>query len=177
MFTELRRRYPQACLISELLTFNQGKYVVRVSVQNDGVTMVTGMAAAETIEQAEDQARARVMGILGELPIPTPHTNNSVITPPIANHGRTIDAVSPIKMIDPVETIAKEEPPPPESPETTDITDIKEVMAKTEIELRRLGWSVQQGRNFLLERYNKRARTLLTDQELLDFLAYLEAQP
>ncbi len=172
MFTELRRRYPQACLISELLTFNQGKYVVRVSVQNDGVTMVTGMAAAETIEQAEDQARARVMGILGELPMPTLHNNNSVIAPPIANHGRTIDAVSPLN---PVETITKEEPPP-ESPEMTDI-DIKEVMAKTEIELRRLGWSVQQGRNFLLERYNKRARTLLTDQELLDFLAYLESQP
>lgn len=57
------------------------------------------------------------------------------------------------------------------------IPDIKDVMAKTEIEIRRLGWTTQQGRNFLLQRYGKRARTLLSDEELLDFLSYLEEQP
>ena len=57
------------------------------------------------------------------------------------------------------------------------IPDIKDVMAKTEIEIRRLGWTTQQGRNFLLQRYGKRARTLLSDEELLDFLSYLEDQP
>jgi hypothetical protein len=56
------------------------------------------------------------------------------------------------------------------------IPDIKDVMAKTEIEIRRLGWTTQQGRNFLLQRYGKRARTLLSDEELLDFLSYLEDQ-
>lgn len=56
------------------------------------------------------------------------------------------------------------------------IPDIKDVMARTEIEIRRLGWTTQQGRNFLLQRYGKRARTLLSDEELLDFLSYLEDQ-
>lgn len=60
------------------------------------------------------------------------------------------------------------------TPET--MPDIKDVMAKTEIEIRRLGWTTQQGRNFLLQRYGKRARTLLSDEELFDFLEYLESQ-
>lgn len=56
--------YPTGSLISELLTIYQGKFVVRVLVQIDGVTRATGMAAAQTPELAEDEARIRALAIM-----------------------------------------------------------------------------------------------------------------
>ena len=55
-------------------------------------------------------------------------------------------------------------------------TDLSDVIAQTDVEMRRLGWSSQQGREHLEQTYNKRSRQQLTDEELLEFLLYLEAQ-
>lgn len=48
-------------LISELLTIYQGKFVVRVTIQVDGIVRAAGMAMAETLEAAEDRARERAI--------------------------------------------------------------------------------------------------------------------
>ena len=48
-------------LISELLTIYQGRFVVRVTVQIEGIVRATGMAMAETLEAAEDKARERAI--------------------------------------------------------------------------------------------------------------------
>lgn len=53
----------------------------------------------------------------------------------------------------------------------------KTKIAETTIEIQRLNWSTQQGRDFLQQRYDRRARSQLSDQQLLDFLHYLKAQP
>lgn len=67
MLAQFQEQYPQACLLSQLLTIYQGKFVVQVSVQIEGVMRATGMAAAETIELAEDQARARAIALIATL--------------------------------------------------------------------------------------------------------------
>lgn len=54
MFAQFQASYPTGGLISELLTIYQGKFVVRVLVQVEGITRATGIAAAETPELAED---------------------------------------------------------------------------------------------------------------------------
>lgn len=65
MLTQLfLARYPTGNLLSELVEIYQGKFVVQVAVQIDGTTRVTSMAAAETVEIAEDQARERALGVL-----------------------------------------------------------------------------------------------------------------
>jgi hypothetical protein len=53
----------------------------------------------------------------------------------------------------------------------------KQKIAQTTVEIQRLGWDNTQGREFLQGRYNKRARSQLSDEELLDFLHYLQTQP
>jgi virulence-associated protein VapD len=53
--------------------------------------------------------------------------------------------------------------------------DFLELIYQTDIKLKRLGWTNQQGRDYLLQTYGKRSRYLLTDEELLDFLNYLES--
>ncbi|MEO0540522.1 MAG: hypothetical protein AAFZ80_06620 [Cyanobacteria bacterium P01_A01_bin.105] len=56
-------------------------------------------------------------------------------------------------------------------------TDLSDVIAQTDVEMRRLGWTSQQGREHLEGTYHKRSRQQLTDEELLEFLLYLESQP
>ncbi|MGB3638286.1 MAG: hypothetical protein WBA39_12040, partial [Rivularia sp. (in: cyanobacteria)] len=55
--------------------------------------------------------------------------------------------------------------------------DLSEAIAKTDVEMDRLGFTPQQGREYLIENYGKRGRTLLTEEELVDFLQYLESIP
>lgn len=87
MFAQFRSHYPTGSLISELLQIHQGDYLVRASVQVGGVTLATGMAAAPTIELAEDRARERAIAVLGITPATpapfstlTPRTSNSQIS-------------------------------------------------------------------------------------------------
>jgi hypothetical protein len=55
--------------------------------------------------------------------------------------------------------------------------DFNDIKRKTDIEIKRLGWSSAQGREFLMSRYGKRSRLELTDEQLLEFLRYLETLP
>ena len=70
----------------------------------------------------------------------------------------------------------------PQSVETIDVvtldeqaTDYQDLIAQTNTELKRLGWTNQQGQQYLVQTYQKRSRQLLTDEELLDFLNRLQA--
>lgn len=55
--------------------------------------------------------------------------------------------------------------------------DFNEIKQKTDIEIRRLGWTKEQGREFLMSRYGKRSRLHLKDEQLIEFLHYLEDLP
>lgn len=52
--------------------------------------------------------------------------------------------------------------------------DLSDVIAQTDVELTRLGWTSVQGREYLEKTYGKRSRQQLTDDELMSFLLYLE---
>ncbi|MBE9100438.1 hypothetical protein [Vacuolonema iberomarrocanum] len=69
---------------------------------------------------------------------------------------------------------AEPSPPPPPVQESVDLSD---VIAQTDIELRRLSWTNVQGREYLEQTYGKRSRQELSELELYEFLSYLEEQP
>ena len=273
MLTQFRIRYPQGSLISELITIDHGKYVVQASVEVEGVTLATGLAGADTVEQAEDHARTRALSLLdltptkvtevqlstpvaSELPTPiasvkmatdtysesdlaeTNHQTDFSLTtqeviptqselsysetpsnqlddlPPARSEVSETDAVPETTETktqgllfdnDEITPQTKETFPETEiSPETesskpfstisdsiseepvkentvTSLTptpqDFSEIIAKSTVEIKRLGWTNDQGRDYLLQTYGKRSRQLLTDEELLEFLEYLENQP
>ncbi|MEH2296695.1 hypothetical protein [Nostoc sp.] len=52
-----------------------------------------------------------------------------------------------------------------------------EVLTKTDAEMQRSGLTVEWGREHLIKTYGKRSRFLLTDEELEEFLKYLQSQP
>lgn len=64
-----------------------------------------------------------------------------------------------------------------DTPPSADPVDLSDIIVQTDVELERLGWDVNQGREFLERTYGKRSRHDLTDEELLEFLLYLESQP
>jgi hypothetical protein len=289
MLAQFQSLYPKGSLISELVQIFQGKYIVRASVQIEGVTRATGMAAAETVEAAEDQARTRALIVLGITNAPQeslPFSSNP-ISPAQQNPSLNIKgglnepaAYSSVKNEDfvgsqwPLASDKEISPPPsrvrdmkPEvvtssneqygysnaaplasdtysqdlgqnfpvlanrelefdppvekleitfdnqvedqtfpaisannvtpftprsySPQedvaTPSLTgkrkkkaepvDLSDVIAKTDVELQRLGWTPEQGREHLIKTYGKRGRTLLTEEELHGFLKYLQSEP
>ncbi|MFN6528657.1 hypothetical protein [Nostoc sp. ChiSLP03a] len=289
MLAQFQSLYPKGNLISELVQIFQGKYIVRASVQIEGVTRATGMAAAETIEAAEDQARTRALIVLGitnappesvaltsnpvspaqlnpdlninkaglsepaayssaknedfvssqwpavsdkEISIPPSKQRNikpEVVTsskeqyeysnaaplndtytqnlgqnfpvtanqelefdPPVKNleinfDNQPEDQTFPAISANNVTPFTPRSYSPQENATTPSVTgkrkkkaepvDLSDVIAKTDVELQRLGWTPEQGREHLIETYGKRGRTLLTEEELHGFLKYLQSQP
>jgi len=247
MFEQFRSYFPQGCLISELVQIDHGKYIVRASVQNEGLTLATGLAAADTVEKAEDQARNRALAVL-DISLTPAQSNRywansqpkeSAAQPTTANSASSHSTTStnsqnkeqsksssvpgtsatpnafpspvnaePDIALSQMETEATKqqtsspaaeassseqmqsqslgESPQPSSvssssseDETSDETtmDYSDIIAKTNVELKRLRWTNEQGRKFLEETYGKRSRSLLSESELLEFLQYLEKQP
>lgn len=66
--------------------------------------------------------------------------------------------------------------PPKEVPPAPAPVDFSDVLAQTDVELRRLGWDARRGREYLKQTYSKRSRQELNEDELYDFLNYLKGQ-
>lgn len=253
MLNEFRTRYPNGGLISELLQIDHGKYIVRVSVQIEGVTVATGLAAADTIEGAEDQARIRAISLLNLNPSVISPTQNSHQSETV-NASLTLNSVTPntrqnsqqpeqpetiiapkttvtqpkteknskpsLSVAPPIEEIPEPEsdlnlelsdtyfyssepeedpeieeemslplnpqPIPTAKPEpklepapivASEPMDYSDIIARTNVEMKRLGWTSEQGRDYLIGTYGKRSRQLLDDEQLIEFLQYLEGLP
>lgn len=54
--------------------------------------------------------------------------------------------------------------------------NFSEVIAQIDVETERLRWTTEQRREHLKENYEKRSRFLLTDEQLHEFLQYLQSQ-
>lgn len=263
MFAQFRSRYPTGSLISELLAIDHGKYVVRVLVEVDSTIISSGLAAADTVELAEDQARVRSLQVLGietstalpplsstrsfsasastpqfelnsapeqpqlsasvvefeseaEAFPPFPELEDSLrsstasssedwlsatyINPSSSLKSTSTDSSStsstkgrgaslpplpdqPLNSSNDLSAYPEEISPTPgtankkKSKASLESTDYSPEIAKTDLELKRLGWTKQQGIDHLQKTYGKRSRHYLTEDELLDFLHYLECLP
>ena len=273
VLAKFRQRYPKGSLVSELVELDRGTYIVRVSIQIEDRVLATGLAAADRIETAEDNARERAIAALildfdstqakSEAdPISpvesTPLTQDSTVSvsepKPISGSSSTDNGMADksdrnniinfedyppdrpnqpnvIESQDKFVSSIPSEPQPIEtatdpvnsdsqrSPdsgnlfagtqnietidsniladassisteedtsetatakeEKTAITDFDftEMKHKTDLEIKRLGWTKDDGQEFLRSRYGKRSRLQLTDEQLWEFLQYLEAQP
>ena len=58
-----------------------------------------------------------------------------------------------------------------------EVLDFSEIIARSNAELKRLKWTTEQGREYLIRTYGKRSCQVLSDEELLEFLRYLESLP
>jgi hypothetical protein len=250
MYAQFRSQYPMGSLTSELLNIHEGKFIVKASIQVGGSTLATGLSAAPSIEQAEDQARARALVVLGIDGQPYA-TQAHIVNPELersATQSRARLSAPGTEFLPLTETpfqrsvevdwsiadraarsfqapeqqlswLDREPEPEPDMPRLSgrpqgqemppsDFSpspssfvpkqdnrsraskdgrdraatmaapvDLSDIIAHTDIELKRLGWSNAQGRRYLEQTYGKRSRQHLSDTELMEFLDYLKTQP
>ena len=255
MLQKLRQRYPQVALISELVQIDHGKYIVRAIIEIEGKTVVTGLAAADTVEIAEDRARERALLLLEaentpdlqlvekispnnislpeDLPKTVPSAKKSTKTAKVTEIPRPEAKIEPelpqvqdippakiepelpqVKDIPPAKiepelpqvkdiplpepeplllemetdnysllselpeeaSLTEEEPPAPEPVVViAEEIDYSVLKTKIDVEMKRLAWTTEKGREYLISSYGKKSRLLLTNEELLEFYNYLSS--
>ncbi|MBU6229628.1 MAG: hypothetical protein KGQ93_08030 [Cyanobacteria bacterium REEB459] len=204
LLAAFRQHYPNSSMASELLILHDGLYIVRVTLSTDGRVLVTGLAARDEVEAAEDQALRRALERLGwslraqpdasdhpPLEVSDPATPMLPTTSPVV----AVDSVGqaspkPLAVSPPLPKSSVSLTPPSSGADQTPAVDasdlaavnlstidLSDIIAQTDVELHRLGWGTSQGREFLERTYGKRSRHDLSDEELLEFLLYLESQP
>jgi len=186
MLVEFRQYYPNGSLISELVQNDHGQYIVRSSVAVDGITLATGLSISSNLEEAEDRSIQRALALL-DLKNRTKTTNTPdllINQPPLVTLNKPVPTIIENNIEIPVASNTyKGDDNKPEV--VTEVLQIKppkvidnaEMIALINFELVRIGWKTEQGREYLLSTYGKKSRHMLTDNELADFLNFLQGQP
>ncbi|MBM0743730.1 hypothetical protein JOY44_19265 [Phormidium sp. CLA17] len=77
----------------------------------------------------------------------------------------------------PKKAIAEENPIASLPSDANEPDDLSTLIAHTDVEMDRIGWTKQEGRDYLKRTYKKSTRQRLDVDELMDFLNYLRALP
>jgi len=173
---QFRSRHPLGGVITELLKIEQGLYVVRAEISLDRTVLGSGLASAEAVEDAEDRAILRALSVAGfivERALPSleerPRSPSVTLLPqeePRRERSAPVYTLPPDRNFDP-----KYDP----DEEDTSL-DLSELIAATDVELKRIGWDNAQGKAHLSRTYGKATRKQLSEEELRDFLVYLRKQ-
>lgn len=164
-------KYPENCILTELIKSTSNFYIIRVSVMFNGLARMNAHGCGETVEIAEDRAISRALNHLGFFIIPELENEQiispEIITPkissiPVLSEEQDID-----KMIESSIKTHKQNQP----------KDLSDEIAQTHVQLERVGWTAKEGQEHLIKTYGKRARAMLTEEELIDFLNYLKSLP
>jgi hypothetical protein len=62
-------------------------------------------------------------------------------------------------------------------PEPEPLVDVADLIAQTDVHLKRIGWGAKEGKDYLQRTFGKSSRHHLDGIELQEFLSYLKAQP
>ncbi|MEM8506125.1 MAG: hypothetical protein AAF716_23615 [Cyanobacteria bacterium P01_D01_bin.1] len=139
---------------------------------------VDSIARTSTAEMAEESIEALPTPIQ-PLPLPDVGEEPAIEEPTIEEPEEDLGP--------PIDVVVEQSPPAIQKPSAAAIAlenfntsalpvDLSDVIAQTDVELRRLGWTSVQGQEYLEKTYGKRSRRQLTDDELMSFLLYLEEQ-
>jgi hypothetical protein len=87
------------------------------------------------------------------------------------------DPLVSLNSSNPKKAIAVENPVAANLAEAIEPDDLSTLIAYTDVEMDRIGWTKQRGRDYLKSTYKKSTRQRLDVDELMDFLNYLRALP
>jgi len=129
-------------------------------------TVQSTMPSSQPDWDVEFQSVSQLNSKAVDQPVPI----SPVPTSPVTSSLRTSKAERASKQTAELPVDAPVEPTVPKP------ADRSEEIMRIGIEMKRLGWSTEQGREYLKRTYGKASRSKLDDAELLDFLRYLELQ-
>jgi hypothetical protein len=79
LFLQLQSRFPGSSLVADLVQIQGAVFVVKAVVSMGGTVLATALSAADSVEVAEDQARLRVLGFLGVVPVSALNLENLAV--------------------------------------------------------------------------------------------------
>ncbi|MEM9274036.1 MAG: hypothetical protein AAGA80_13855 [Cyanobacteria bacterium P01_F01_bin.143] len=144
-----------------------------VSPQITAPTIEPSKPAVETKKIPQPEPEVILQSFEPELPVTILDDREDVLEPPLElqppedNYAIAQSAISEPVIPEPVT-------PEPSAPEPPEAFDFNQIRHKIDLEMKRLSWTKEQGRDYLLSTYGKRSRLHLTDDELLEFWHYLE---
>ncbi|MCF2969749.1 hypothetical protein L1047_00875 [Synechococcus sp. Nb3U1] len=173
-------------LLTDLLRVEEGIYIVKAQVMVNNTVLGSGIAGSNTVEEAEDAAIKRALNHAGlgrpstplGLGIEPSGRAAYLPNPDLANGHTSSLPIPPEPIPAPIQTTPTPSSRLPGLMESgTDMDDLSDIIAQTDVELQRIGWSAKEGREFLEKRFHKKSRHQLTDAELREFLRHLKQQP
>ena len=202
MFAQFRSQYPQGRIQTEMLSKIDGLHAFRAIVSQGDAIMGTATAVDADLELAEDRAIKRAIAIAGisfdnafdnsygnyagrspmlaqrepinSLP-PAAQVTHTIQSEPAFDYGN--EEYEPTEYI-PEEIIPEAAPVKSSAPEIApEPIDLSDAISKIDVEMERLNWTKPQGRDYLVRTFDKKARSQLTNDELLQFLSHLKSLP
>ncbi len=161
MLNDFRQRYPLGSITTELLQVEQGIYLVRSQVLVQGTLLGSGIAGSTTVEDAEDASIQRALRVAGFESV-------------------TLSSLPPVPPPPPLTLPHWPEPKGGDVPNltlNTEPEDFSDLIAKTDVEMKRVGWNAAEGRRHLKSAFSKTSRHELSDSELQLFLHHLKQLP
>ncbi|NJO86186.1 MAG: hypothetical protein HC818_06240 [Synechococcaceae cyanobacterium RM1_1_27] len=203
MVNNFRDHHPMGSILTELLRIEEGIHFVRAQIIVNSTVLGTGLAGSPTVEEAEDAALKRALTHAGFSQSGLSPTHAAVSSPPWQSPSfpsyedplkpelGSPAFSTPVSMTGNGHRSAQWEvsspaAPPPISPaapmgspfaDPMDEEDLSDVIAQTDVEMKRVGWTSSEGRDYLLRAFGKKSRQLLEPRELLQFLQHLQQQP
>ncbi len=169
MFPQFRSQYPQGTIQTEMLPKQEGKFIFRATISLNQNILSTATAWDTDLEAAEDKAVQRALTFAGI------SISNSNATPALpsyqSNHTDSYSTYSAPE-IPLFEHNNNNNNNSSSSPE-----DLSDEITKTTVEMERLGWTSEQGKEYLMRTFGKKSRHQLTPSELRQFLLFLQSQP
>ncbi|NJK35495.1 MAG: hypothetical protein HC919_11395 [Oscillatoriales cyanobacterium SM2_2_1] len=164
MFAQFRAQYPEGKIQTELLPKIDGMHLFRVTVSDGDRPLSTATAADADLETAEERAIRRALEFAGIQDEPSYPPPKQAHLEPLQLPAMKFNGATPA-------------PEPETIPTANEPLDLSELIAMTDVEIERLGWTPEQGRKHLQKTFNKQSRQRLTPQELKLFLDHLKSQP
>jgi hypothetical protein len=109
--------------------------------------------------------------VVAAIPEPEPILPAEVPQPAPKSRTKSRTQTPPKTETQPIEEIAES------AFSATEPVDFSDPIAQIDTEMMRVGWTKEQGRDYLKTTYKKRSRQQLSDDELLDFLSHLQSLP
>ncbi|AGY59480.1 hypothetical protein [Gloeobacter kilaueensis] len=178
-----RERHPTGTVVAELLRFDAGAYTVRAEVRIDrNWVLASGLAVHADIEKAEERAIERALQVAGFALFdqrgrePTGDSfalPSAPARPGEVNHAPTNGSL-PVYEEEAPSLLASSNG---HSYELEPPVDLSDLLAQTDVQMQRIGWSSKEGRDYLQRTFGKNTRSQLEAGELQAFLRHLKSQP
>lgn len=183
-----RERHPTGTVVAELVRAEAGIYVVRAEVRIDRQTILgSGLAVHADLEQAEERAMERALAVAGFVTPVAGATTATSVTPERTGTTQIVRAAERVVSPEPgyLPTPLLDADPVPNGNgngngypvEMEPPVDLSDILAQTDVQMKRIGWGSKEGRDYLQRTFGKSARAQLDEVELQEFLAHLKSQP